>query len=153
MIAACRTGAASNGVIRGKGGCMRSAWSGWVAFAAWFILITGCIAVFQGLIAIIREHYYTVTPNQVVVFSVKEWGWITLIWGIVYALVGLSLLGGASWARWVGIVLGSLGFIEQLGFLGSSPYTIWSLTVMALTVVVLYALIVRWDEAVGEPVG
>jgi hypothetical protein len=132
---------------------MRSAWSGWVAFAAWFILITGCIAVFQGLIAIIREHYYTVTPNQVVVFSVKEWGWITLIWGIVYALVGLSLLGGASWARWVAIVLGSLGFIEQLGFLGSSPYTIWSLTVMALTVVVLYALIVRWDEAVGEPVG
>ena len=87
---------------------MRSAWSGWVAFAAWFILITGCIAVFQGLIAIIREHYYTVTPNQVVVFSVKEWGWITLIWGIVYALVGLSLLGGASWARWVAIVLGSL---------------------------------------------
>jgi len=132
---------------------MRSAWSGWVAFAAWFILITGCIAVSQGLIAIIREHYYTVTPNQVVVFSVKEWGWITLIWGIVYALVGLSLLGGASWARWVAIVLGSLGFIEQLGFLGSSPYTIWSLTVMALTVVVLYALIVRWDEAVGEPVG
>ena len=128
----------------------RNVWTGWVAFAGWFMVIIGAIAVFEGLIAIIRQTYYTVAPNQIVVFSVKEWGWITLIWGIVYALTGLSLLGGAGWARWIAILLGSLGFIEQLGFLGSSPYTLWTLTVLALTAVVLYALIVRWDEATGR---
>jgi hypothetical protein len=35
----------------------------------------------------------------------------------------------------------------QLGFIGSTPYVLWGLSVLALTVVVLYALIVRWDEA------
>jgi hypothetical protein len=67
----------------------------------------------------------------------------------VTALIGLSLRSGATWARWAAIVVGSLSFIEQLGFLGSTPYPIWSLTVIGLTVVVLYALIVRWDEAIG----
>jgi hypothetical protein len=45
------------------------------------------------------------------------------------------------------IVVGSLNFIVELGFVGSARYPLWALTVLALTVVVLYALIVRWDEA------
>jgi hypothetical protein len=125
----------------------RNAWSGWVAFAGWFMLIIGSIMAFEGLIAIIREHYYAVTPQQVVVFSVKEWGWITLAWGVLAVLVGFGLLAGSGWARWAAIVVGALSFIEQLGFLGSSPYPLWSLTVLALTTVVLYALIVRWNDA------
>src|SRR5690242_20835540 len=43
-------------------------------------------------------------------------------WGVVTALIGLSLRSGATWARWAAIVVGSLSFIEQLGFLGSTPY-------------------------------
>jgi hypothetical protein len=111
------------------------------------MLAIGSIEAFQGLIAIIRGHYYAVAPQQVVVFSVKEWGWITVVWGIVVMLVGFGLLNAAPWARWTAIVVGSLTFIEQLGFLGSTPYPIWSLTVIGLTLVVLYALIVQWDEA------
>jgi hypothetical protein len=77
----------------------------------------------------------------------QTWGWITLIWGIVVALAGFGLLSGASWARWFAIVFGSLNFIVQLGFVGGAQYPLWALTVLALTAVVLYALIVRWDEA------
>jgi hypothetical protein len=64
--------------------------------------------------------------------------------GILVALVGVGLLSGSSW---VAIVVASLSFIVQLGFIGSTPYVLWGLSVLALTVVVLYALIVRWDEA------
>jgi hypothetical protein len=122
-------------------------WSGWVSFAAWLMLIIGSIDALEGLIAIVREHYYVVTPQQIIVFNVKEWGWITLAWGIVVAVVGLSLLSAATWARWAAIVIGSLSFVVQLGFLASTPYPVWSLTVLGLTVIVLYALTVRWDEA------
>ncbi len=38
---------------------------------------------------------------------------------------------------------------EQLGFVGSSQYPLWALTVIALSGVVIYALIVRWDG--GQP--
>jgi hypothetical protein len=125
----------------------RSAWAGWVGFAGWLMLIVGLIDFFEGLIAVIRGQYYVLTAQQIVVFDVKTWGWITLLWGIVLVLAGYSLLMRATWARWFAIVVASLGLIEQLGFLGSSTTPLWALTVVALTIVVLYALIVRWDEA------
>jgi hypothetical protein len=129
----------------------RSAWSGWVGFAGWLMVIIGSIDAFEGLIGIIRGQYYVLTSQSIIVFDVKTWGWITLLWGVIVALVGVGLLSAASWARWTAIVIGSFGFILQLGFLGSAPYPLWALTVMGLTLVVLYALIVRWGEATGTP--
>lgn len=122
-------------------------WAGWVRFAGILMLIIAMIDVFQGLIAIIRSEYYVLSPNQIIVFDTTTWGWITLIWGIVLACAGFGLLSGATWARWFTIVVGSLNFIEQLGFLGSSRYTLWALTGLTLTIIVLYAVIVRWGEA------
>jgi hypothetical protein len=123
-----------------------SSWTGWIAFAGMLMILIGAIDVFQGLIAIIRDQYYTVTPNQIIVFDLTTWGWITLLWGIVIALAGLGLLSGASWARWLTIVAASLNVIGQLGFVGSSAYPLWALTGITLTLVVLYALIVRWSD-------
>lgn len=127
----------------------RNAWSGWVGFAGWLMVIIGAVDAFEGLIAIIRGQYYVLTPNQIVVFDIRTWGWIALIWGVLLAISGVGVLSATSWARWVAIVIASLSFLVQLGFLGSSSYPLWSLTVLGLTVVVLYALIVRWDEATG----
>ena len=44
----------------------------------------------------------------------------------------------------------SLNFIAQLGFLGNSQYPLWSLTVMALNIIVLYALTARWSESTAD---
>jgi hypothetical protein len=66
---------------------------------------------------------------------------------LLVALVGVGLLSASSWARWTAIVVASLSFVVQLSFIGSTPYVLWGLSVLALTVVVLYALIVHWDEA------
>jgi hypothetical protein len=121
--------------------------SGWIVFAAWLMLIVGGLAFFEGLIAVIRKNYYVVSGSQVIVFNVQTWGWITLLWGIVLVLAGLSLFAGAEWARWFAIIVVTLSFFEQLGFLGNSGYPLWTLTVLALTIMVLYALIVRWEGA------
>lgn len=124
-----------------------STWSGWIGFAGWLMIIIGSIDFFEGLIAVIRDKYYVLTPSQIVVFDLTTWGWITLIWGIVVALAGFGLLAGSRWARWFAIIAGSLNFIVQLGFVGGSQYPLWALTGLALTLVVLYGLIVRWDDA------
>jgi hypothetical protein len=65
----------------------------------------------------------------------------------VLGLAGLGLLSGAGWARWFAIIAGSLNFFVQLGFVGSSQYPLWALTSLALTAVVIYGLIVHWDDA------
>ena len=124
-----------------------STWTGWIGFAGWLMIIIGTLDFFEGLIAVIRGQYYVLTPNQIVVFDLRTWGWVTLFWGIVVGLSGLGLLSGGGWARWFTIVVGSLNFIVQLGFVGSAQYPLWALTVLALTVVVLYGLIVHWDDA------
>jgi hypothetical protein len=129
-----------------------SSWTGWIAFAGILMVLIGAIDVFQGLIAIIRDNYYAVTPNQIIVFDLTTWGWITLLWGIVVGLGGLGLLSGATWARWFTIVVASLNVIGQLGFVGSSQYPLWALTGITLTLVVLYALIVRWGDVSREMV-
>jgi hypothetical protein len=123
-----------------------SGWSGWIGFAGVFMIVIGALDFFEGLIAVIRGQYYVLTPNQIIVFDLKTWGWLTLIWGVVLALVGLALLGGAGWARWFAIVVGCLNFIVQLGFVGGSQYPLWTLTGLALTAIVLYALIVHWED-------
>jgi predicted membrane metal-binding protein len=112
------------------------------------IIIVGGLDFFEGLIAVIRGEYYAVTANQIVVVDLTAWGWIMMIWGVVLLLAGFGLLSGATWARWFAIVVGSLNVVAQLGFVGSSQYPLWALTVLALTIVVLYALIVRWNDAV-----
>jgi hypothetical protein len=110
------------------------------------MIVIGAIDFIEGLIAIIRDKYYVLTPSQIIVFDLTTWGWITLIWGVVVAFAGWSLLARASWARWFTIVVGSLNVIVQLGFVGSAQYPLWALTVIAFSLTVLYALIVRWDE-------
>jgi hypothetical protein len=128
-------------------------WSGWIGFAGLLLLILGILDFFQGLIAVIRGSYYAVTPDQIVVVDLTTWGWVTLLWGIVIGLVGIGLLSAQSWARWTAIVVGSINFFIQLGFVGSAQYPLWALTAMALNIVILYALIVRWGSAEDAAAG
>ena len=123
-----------------------SSWSGWIGFAGWLMVIIGALDFFEGLIAVIRGQYYVLTANQIIVFDLRTWGWVTLIWGIVLVLAGLALLSGSSWARWFTIVVGSLNLIGQLGFVGSAQYPLWALTVLVLNIIVLCALIVHWGD-------
>ena len=119
-------------------------------WAGWIMVIIGAIDFFEGLIAVIRDQYYVFGPQQIIVFDMTTWGWITIIWGIIIGLAGLGLLAGASWARWFTIVVASINVIGQLGSFGNQAYPLWALASITLTIVVLYALIVRWGPAQEE---
>jgi hypothetical protein len=36
--------------------------------------------------------------------------------------------------------------LEQLAWLGNTTYTLWTLTVITLEIIVLYALTARWED-------
>jgi hypothetical protein len=125
---------------------MSSAWTGWIGFAAIMLAMIGAITFFEGLVAIFRDEYYVVTGKQVLVFDLTTWGWIMLFWGILLFIGGLGLAAKSGWARWFTIVVVTLNLLGQLAFLGNTQYPLWTLTIIALEVVVLYALTVRWGE-------
>jgi hypothetical protein len=132
--------------MRADPAAMADRWSGWIGFAAWLLIIIGFFDAIEGLIAIIRGSYYVLTPNQIIIFDLKTWGWITLIWAVVVFFAGWGLLSAATWARWFAIVVVTANTLLQLGFLGATQYTLWTLTVITLSIIVLYGLIVRWGD-------
>jgi len=131
----------------------RGFWAGWVTFAGILMVVIGFLDFFEGLIAVIRGQYYFVGTQQIIVFNVTTWGWIAMIWGVVMLLAGWGLLSGATWARWFTIVVGSINFFVELGFLGNTTTPLWTLIVLSLNILVLYALIVRWEDVRGTVEG
>jgi len=125
-------------------GTSRPPMVGWIVFAAMLLIVLGSVAAIEGLIAIIRGVYYVPHGDQLIVFDTKTWGWVTLLEGILLALIGLALWAGAGWARWTAIFLVTVNLLSQLGWLGNTAYPLWALVVVTLDVVVIYALTVRW---------
>jgi hypothetical protein len=124
--------------------------AGWIGFAAILLVIVGALDFFQGLIALFEDEYYVPTASGFLVFDLTGWAWTMLLGGLLLALAGFGLAAGQGWARWFAIVVIGLNFLAQLGFLGNTQNPLWSLTVIALQVIVLYALTARWSESHPE---
>lgn len=118
--------------------------AGWIVFAAVLMMVIGSIDFIEGLIAVIRKEYYVLTPNQVIVFNMTTWGWLTLLWGILLFLAGMALWAGQGWARWFTVVACCINILGQLSWLGSGSYPLWTLTAITLNIIVVYALTARW---------
>ncbi len=122
-------------------------WTGWIVFSGFVILIVGAMDILQGFVAILEDEYVVATTEGLAIVDVTAWGWITLIWGGLLVLAGLGLLGGAGWARWLAIFGVGINAIQQVAFLANYPnaYPLWNILIVTLSVLVLYALTVRWE--------
>ena len=118
---------------------------GRVLFVAILLLIAGTLNVIYGIGAISDANFYTSAGTHYVFSSLHTWGWITLILGVIQLTAGVSLFGGGTYGRVIGIAGGSLGAIGALlGVAGAYPF--WSLGVFALCVWIVYGLMVFGDE-------
>lgn len=123
----------------------RTGWVGWVWFGGAILVLVGIFNVIHGLVAIVRDQVFVVAPQSVLLFDVTGWGWVHLILGVIQIAIGAGIFAGARWA----LALGFLAAMVNAAFqLVSLPiYPIWSIIIIALDVVVVYALIVHGDEA------
>lgn len=112
--------------------------SGWLSFAGIVAIVVGLFNVIDGLVALLRQDYYLVTQQDILIFNFTVWGWIWLIIGIVQIAVGAGILSGKLWARTVGVVMAVLAALGHLVFLRAFP--VWSVMVIALCVILVYAL-------------
>src|SRR3954470_7102676 len=121
-------------------------WTGWVGFASIMLTIIGAINFFEGLIAVIRDQYFVIHGDQLILFDTTKWGWLMMIFGVLLFLVGLGLASAQGWARWTAIILVIINLLANLGWLGNSGYPLWTLTVLTPEIVVIFALTIRWGE-------
>ncbi|MEV0700181.1 hypothetical protein AB0I53_20050 [Saccharopolyspora sp. NPDC050389] len=116
------------------------AMSGWLAFAGSLIAMIGIFNIIGGITALFRPTYYLVGSAQLLVFDFAAWGWFWLALGVLQVAAGVGCLYGQMWARMTGIALAALSAIAHLAFLAAFP--LWSLVVIALSVLVIYGLMV-----------
>src|SRR5271170_8107246 len=112
--------------------------TGWWIFAAILLSIAGVLNIIWGIAAISESHFVTVSGATYVFSSLKTWGWITLILGVLEILAAMSLFSGGGFGRWFGIFAASLAAIDALLDVNVLPF--WSLCVFALSVIVVYQL-------------
>ncbi|HJQ47485.1 MAG TPA: hypothetical protein VJ870_14395 [Amycolatopsis sp.] len=114
-------------------------WSGKLAFGGVVMIVAGLFNVIIGLVAVINRDYYVVRPSGLLVLNLTGWGWLHLILGALIALTGAVLFSGATWARVVTVVLAGFNALASLAFL--SVYPFWSIVVIALDIVVIWAVL------------
>jgi hypothetical protein len=112
-------------------------------FVAILLLIAGVLNIIYGIGAVSNAHFFA---GSVYVFSsLKTWGWITIIVGIIQLTAGFSLFGGGGYGRVIGIIAATLGALESLlSVTGNHPF--WSLGIFALCLWVLYGLVAYGED-------
>ena len=120
-------------------------WVGWIIFAGTMLVILGIFHAIQGLVALFNDSVYLVGPKGLVInVDYTAWGWIHLIGGIIVVLAGVALFAGKMWARILAVIVAVVSAIINVVFLPAYP--IWSTMMIALDVLVIWALIVHGGE-------
>jgi hypothetical protein len=110
-------------------------------FAGLMMIMAGVFEAMAGVIALFANDFYVSSRHYLLEFDATGWGIIHLLFGVAVVIAGFAVLGGKTWGRVVGIVL--VGLSAVANFASIPYYPFWSLTVIALDVVVLWSLAVH----------
>lgn len=125
---------------------------GWVIFAGVMLLLAGAFQFILGLMALLRESFFLVGTNSLMVHQgFTVWGWVHIGVAGALALLGLASLTGRAMVRWPAIGVALIAAVVNLAFLPAFP--IWIVANIVLDVLALYSLS-RWREfAERLPIG
>jgi hypothetical protein len=112
--------------------------NGYTIFAVATMFVLGLWQALAGISAVVRDRLYVTAPGYIYSLDMAGWGWVNLLLGVLTAGAGVAVLQGRTWADIMAIVLASLSLIAN--FLLIPRYPIWSLLIIALEVVVIWAL-------------
>ncbi len=117
---------------------------GWARFVAAYLLIVGVLNLLWGIAALANKDYFTEDSLL----------WSALgFWGVVALLLGLAQLAGAGliFARNASgaIIASFLAFLGILvNFLSIGAYPIWSVILLVIDFMIIWATTVHSDEFV-----
>jgi hypothetical protein len=117
---------------------------GFILFAASIMLMVGIFQFFQGLGAVIRGGFYAVSPNYAFKIDTTAWGWIHMLIGILVAVAGVYLFVGKTWARIIAIIVAIVSAVSNFFFIPYYPF--WSILIIALDVVIIWAIAFHGGE-------
>jgi amino acid permease len=123
---------------------------GWLIFAAIALGIAGIMRIFDAIWAF---RYHGALPenlqNALWGNSLKNYGWLWLIVGIILILCAFGVLARSQVSRWIGIFAGAVAAISAIWWM--PYYPIWSLTYIGIGVFVVYGLAAHGSREAVTP--
>ena len=119
-------------------------WVGWIFFAGFMMILAGSLNAIYGLIALLNDEWVVWGNRGAVYVDITTWGWVHLILGVLVLGSGFGVLSGSIFARTIGVIV--TGFAMIGSFLAMPIYPVWSLTLLVMEVLVLWALIAHGRE-------
>jgi hypothetical protein len=113
-------------------------------FVAFLLLIVGVVNIVYGIGALDDANIF-VNDKRFIFDNLNTMGWILIVLGVIQLTGGISLLGGNTYGRVIGLVgatFGALGALFSIG--GNDPW--WSLAVFVLCIYILHGLFVFGDD-------
>lgn len=124
--------------------------AGWAAgikaFAGSLLVVIGSFNLIYGFAAVFNDQIWVEGVNRTFLFDLTTWGWIHVILGAALVLVGVFLFQNAAWARISAAALVMINMVTQMAALPAFPW--WSIVMIALDAVILWALLAHGDVAV-----
>jgi hypothetical protein len=120
-------------------------WVGWIIFAGVTMIVLGAFSIIEGLVAVFQHNYYLVNTGHLIVHvNYTTWGWTHFGIGCAAVIVGFGVMTGQMWARVLGITIAVISAIVNLAFIAAYP--VWGIIIIALDIVIIYALAVHGRE-------
>jgi hypothetical protein len=112
--------------------------NGWLLYCGTIIAIVGAVNAVYGIAAIGNSDFFD-KGAELIMGSVKTWGWLMLIVGVTQLAAAFAIWSDRGWGRIVGAVSASINAIIQLQWLPANPLA--ALALFALDLLVIYGLI------------
>lgn len=120
-------------------------WVGWLGFASFLMLFAGFFHVIEGVADRSRQNVFVHSSGYVWVLNYNKWGWINIVGGVLLIAASLSLIKAGMWGR---VFASLVVIISMLVAVTTIPqYPIWSVVVLIVDALVLYAVTVHGNEA------
>ncbi len=119
------------------------------SFAAGGLLfVSGLLTFLLGIGALFSPQLLNIEAGWVFKLNPAFWGWIHVVIGVVTVVVAVALALRVKWAAVAAISAAVASMVVM--FLWLPYYPVWAFAVMALDVVVVWA-VARWDISAKKP--
>jgi hypothetical protein len=120
--------------------------SGWPTFVAVYLTIAGLLNIVWGISALSSKSYFI--SGGLLWSELNTWGWVAIIVGAIQVigalLVAVRRAGGA-------VIAGFLAFFGiMLNFLSIGAYPVWSVILLVIDALIIWAVTVHSDAFVTD---
>jgi hypothetical protein len=118
--------------------------SGWAIFVAVYLTIAGVLNLVWGIAALSNKSYFN--SGGLLWSQLNTWGWVAIVLGAIQVLGAMLVTarraGGA-------VIAGFLAFFGiMLNFLSIGAYPVWSVILLVVDALIIWAVTVHADAFV-----